>query len=140
MKFLLIALFLMKSIISFSQEEPSLIFQIDFQDFFNKDIISLSINDKRIVENECITSEPSMGLTKLRIKCNKSNDQVLIQVLGKDYVQHLKLNRKINFKLELNGSKFTYKIDLLKGKYIGFSKRGSNQLYLRHFQQPFMYD
>ncbi len=140
MKFLSIVLLLMQSFVCFSQTEPSLIFQIDFQDFFKKDIISLSINDKKILENECITSEPSMGLTKLRVICYRSNNHVLIQITGKDHIQYIKIRRKINLMIDLNGSEIAYKIDLQKGKFIGFSKKGINQLYLRQFRQPFMYD
>ncbi|WP_419026896.1 hypothetical protein [Culturomica massiliensis] len=112
--------------------------EIDFQDFFKDDTISVKINNCLIIENSIITSEPSIGLTKCSIRFINSKD-VFIEETNKILPCPFSLKRNINILVTLNKKEILFNIDLRKGHFIGFDKKG-NELDLLQSKTPFEYD
>lgn len=146
-------LLILNSICSvFAQNAENNKLKISFNDFFKNDTISLKIGKNEIINNLVITSRESIGFADLDIAvldCSKVKIYNKIIAAGKSTV----LNREINLThklkmmniviifLTLNGKGQKFKIDLKKGKYIGFDKDvDKNEFILSQSQYPFEYD
>jgi hypothetical protein len=105
------------------------VFKIDFQDFFNKDTVTLRINNCLIFKDNLLMSDRSTGLTKARIKAY-FNDGQSIKILCDGRSQLCMFNHCVK----------KYEADLTKGKYIGISKKSATELSFRQSQKPFIYD
>lgn len=113
--------------------------EITFQDFFNKDIISLKINDCTIFNRKEITSNEILGFTDLSIKLIES-DKVIIKDKKITLPCSITSTNTFTLKIVLNNQKETiYTINQKKGKYIGLNKIG-NELKINQSKEPFEYD
>lgn len=136
----------------FAQSAENSKLKISFNDFFEKDTVSLEINKNKIVNNLVITSRKSIGFADLDVtilSCNKVKIYKKLIISGKSTVSNKELNLKhklkfkniVNLFLTLNEKKQEFKIDLNKGKYIGLSKNDSTaELSLSQSEYPFEYD
>lgn len=136
----------------FAQSTGNNILKISFNDFFEKDTVSLEINKNKIVNNLVITSRKSIGFADLDIiilDCNKVKIYNKVIISGKSTTSNkeialkrkLKFNHIINLSLTLNGKKQEFKIDIKKGKYIGLSKNDvKSEFSLSQSQNSFEYD
>jgi hypothetical protein len=116
------------------------VFKIDFQDFFNKDTVTLRINNCLIFKDNLLMSDRSTGLTKARIKAY-FNDGQSIKILCDGRSQLcMYLKGKISISILFNHCVKKYEADLTKGKYIGISKKSATELSFRQSQKPFIYD
>jgi len=120
--------------------KKEVIFQIDFQDFFHNDTVTLRINDCLVFKDHQLTSEISTGLTDARVK-GYLDDEMQISIFFSSE-SHLCMysKDKISISIVLNHYIKKYVVDLSKGRYIGFSKKDKNELSFSQSQKPFIYD
>lgn len=123
-----------------SNMNDSTLFEIDFQDFFINDTVSLRINNCAIFNNVRLLSNGSLGLTKMRVKVsrNKGSD-CQVKFLNKAIKCRI-ANDEIKLTILLNGAENKYTININDGKYIGFSKKDGGELYFNQSKIPFQYD
>ena len=123
-----------------SQENKTLIFRFDFQDFFVKDTVSLSINGHLVLNKKVVTSDFWYGLTDAVIRVYLYRGKGLIKI-GKDSIITKRISTPIKLKATVNGKESKYKINLEKGKYTGISKKDKNIYELIFYQSknPFEY-
>jgi hypothetical protein len=123
-----------------SKKESRMVFEIDFQDFFNSDTISLRVNDCINFKNIVLTSNKSTGLTDKIFKgYTYGKDQVIIFFKGSSNICNYSTNQIFLF-ISLNGEEKKYTIDIRKGSYLGFSKKGNDNLTFLQSITPFQYD
>jgi hypothetical protein len=137
--FIVLTLVLGACLIGHAQNKDSILLSIDFQDFFINDTVDLRINNVSIFEKKVLTSDKSTGFTDLVITINFLKKKVAnVHYLNSNI--NIKLKTKITLDIYLNGNKNHFEIDENCGKYIGLSKRDSNQFYLVQRSKPFIYD
>jgi hypothetical protein len=112
--------------------------EIDFQDFFKEDIVSVRINDCSIIEDEVVTSNQIIGYTGFRIKVISPN-KVSYRDKHKTLLCSFNLEANVKVFVTLNGNEELFEIDLSRGHYIGFDKK-DEQLLLSQSKEPFEYD
>lgn len=111
---------------------------IAFQDFFENDTVSISLNDYQLFENKVLNSIKEIGYTGVTLSINNQNEVLLgSAILNIPCRVDLKSENKVV--VVLNGNIETFTIDLNKGVYIGFDKKGDH-LYLIQSKMPFEYD
>lgn len=119
--------------------------EIDFQDFFQEDTMTLKMNDCIVFENLVLTSSQSTGLTNVQVFAYEYSAGLisLKLVLWGDSdkeVCRLKKNEVYHAEIILNGQMVSFELFLGRGKYFGFSKKGEADLYFNQSQIPFEYD
>jgi phosphoribosylformylglycinamidine (FGAM) synthase-like amidotransferase family enzyme len=120
--------------------EIQTIFQVDFQDFFQHDTVTLGINGCSIFSNQLLTSDRSTGLTSAIIKGQLINNaQIKVYFNGRSSVCMYSKN-KIFISVILNHFENKYEVDLSKGKYIGLSKQNNHELFISQSKRQFIYD
>ncbi|MEG0929134.1 hypothetical protein [Chryseobacterium sp.] len=150
MKKIILLIIIFCSISIISAQNTDNILKISFNDFFDKDTISLGINRNKIINGLVITSRKSIGFADLDVTvtdCNKVKIYNKLIVSGQSTVSNkeiklkytLKLKSKVNIFLTLNGEKQKFVIDVKKGKYIGLNKN-KDRFELSQSQYPFEYD
>lgn len=115
------------------------VFQIDFQDFFTQDTVSLKINNCNIIYCGVLNSDPATGLTNLILKGSISKKTISIKSNGKKYRCKI-VDGKIKLTVYLNGIQNLFFIDLAKGSYIGLCNTGQNIISLKQSITSFEYD
>ena len=113
--------------------------EVHFQDKFQEDLLSLSVGSCSVFNDLKVTSEFSTGFTGILVKIT---DYSIIFKLRKSIENNFicKGNNMTTLTILLNGQKYVLNIDISKGKYIGFSKKGENELYLLQSKIQFEYD
>ena len=122
-----------------SQKNMDTTLEIDFQDFFKNDTVSLEIGHQTVLKNIIVNSDFSTGLTELCVKVFLDEDESLVQI-GSKKIKINKVVRPIVINVYLNGYKNEYTIDLKQGKYIGLSKKSNALLNFYQAKEPFEYD
>lgn len=122
-----------------SQKNMDTTLEIDFQDFFKNDTVSLKIGDQFVLKDITVNSGFSTGLTDLCVKVFFDEDESLVQFCSKT-IRINNVVRPIIIVVYLNGNKNEYAIDLKQGKYIGFSKKSNALLDFTQAKEPFEYD
>ena len=122
-----------------SQKNMDTTLEIDFQDFFKNDTVSLEIGHQSVLKNIIVNSDFSTGLTELCVKVFLDEDESLVQI-GSKTIKINKVVRPIVINVYLNGYKNEYTIDLKQGKYIGLSKKSNALLNFYQAKEPFEYD
>ena len=123
-------IFLLVSFLSFSlvkAQHHNTIIEIDFEDFFEEDTVSFTVNECQVFQNLLLTSDLSVGLTGVQVLFREPNEIVLLQGYGekqkKETIQcELGNNKKYKMTVVLNGNKNDFTIRKSKGKYIVFEK------------------
>ena len=111
---------------------------IAFQDFFENDTVSITLNNCQLFENKVLNSVKEIGYTGVTLLINNQNEVLLVNaILNIPCRVNLKSENKVS--VVLNGNIETFTIDLNKGIYIGFDKKGDH-LYLIQSKMPFEYD
>lgn len=121
------------------QENMNSFLEIDFQDNFKNDTISLEIGCQSVFSNLVVNSEFSTGLTQLSIKFFFVEEGVKV-VYGAESGFINKFRSPVELILYLNGNRIEYSIDLDKGKYIGFSKQTNKSFHFYQANEAFEYD
>ena len=103
--------------------------EIDFQDFFKNDTITICVNGFPILEEESLTSDEIIGYTR-----------VTVIITNFELPYSIVLTSTVKITTILNGYEENFDIDLNKGLYIGFSKKRDGSLYLLQSKIPFEYD
>lgn len=114
--------------------------EIDFQDFFKNDKVSLEFNGCSILVDAILNSDESTGLTSVRLKVYKKGDknyQIIYSGLSTNCVAK---DDKIEIIVVLNGKPNKFLIDVNAGKFIGFSKKNQTELFLNQSKNPFEYN
>jgi phosphoribosylformylglycinamidine (FGAM) synthase-like amidotransferase family enzyme len=120
--------------------EIQTIFQVDFQDFFQNDTVTLGINGCSIFSNKLLTSDRSTGLTSAIVKAQLTNNaQIKVYFNGQSFLCMYSKD-KIFISIIFNHFEKKYEVDLSKGKYIGFSKKDKHELIISQSKRPFIYD
>lgn len=122
-----------------SQKSMDSYLEIDFQDFFENDTVSLTINQYLVFENKTLNSDFSTGITDVRVKIFRYKNEGFIK-LGKDSITIGNLIDPITIYAIINGNKNEYKIDIEKGKYLGLCNKGGSNFQLYQSIEPFEYD
>lgn len=122
-----------------NQKRVESIFEIDFQDYFKNDTISLAIDSQSVVSNLIVNSDTSVGLTALSVRFFIIEEGVQVKY-GAESVLINKLTFPVEIILSLNGYRNKYLIDLNKGKYVGFSKKIDKSFYFYQADEAFEYD
>lgn len=122
-----------------SQKNMDSYLEIDFQDFFKNDTVSLTINQYLVFANKTLNSDFSTGITDIRVKIYRNKNEGFVK-LGKDSIMIGSLTDPIIINATLNGNNNEYKVDIEKGKYIGLSNKGGNNFKLYQSKEPFEYD
>lgn len=122
-----------------SQKNMNSYLEIDFQDFFKSDTVSLSINQYLIFSNKALNSDFSTGITDVKVKIYKYKNKGFVK-LDNDSIVIGKLTEPIIINAILNGKKNEYKVDVEGGKYIGLTNNGGNNFKLYQSKEPFEYD
>jgi len=120
-----------------TQHDTSLL-NIDFQDFFTHDTVSLSINGTVILKNVVMTSEQSTGFTNVYMGIFKKTRKILSVHLPSE-TKEVKSEKLIILVITLNGKTSRYEVDRRKGKYVGFEKN-NGQIAFRQQNKRFVYD
>jgi hypothetical protein len=110
---------------------------ISFNDFFMSDTISLEVNGCLILKDVVVSSDGILGYTGITVDLSKND---FYENRGKRVELFCKANISTvnNLKVYLNGVEKSYRIDLRKGRYIGFDKH-KGETYLDQLQYPFEY-
>lgn len=128
--------------------QDTIMFQVDFQDFFREDIIIFTIDDCRIFE-KTVTSNIydesgdmfiNNGFTGIAIMGFKVEDYIEIQFEEESARCKIIEGKYLKLTIFLNGTPNVFNVDLSKGKYIGFDKGESNSLLLHQSGYPFEYE
>lgn len=122
-----------------SQKNMDTTLEIDFQDFFKNDTVSLEIGHQTVLKNIIVNSDFSTGLTELCLNVFLNEDESFVQ-FGTKTIKLNKVVRPIMINVYLNGNKNEYTIDLKQGKYIGLSKKSNALLDFDQAKEPFEYD
>ena len=119
--------------------QKNLVFEIDFQDFFNHDSVSLILNDDTVFYNLNLISDKSNGHTDTRVDVFSSGrGKMEIICDGKSSI--VDSNESINLLVTINSVKRSYAASLSKGRYLGISKKYKNDLTIIQATTPFQYD
>ncbi|MCH4895567.1 hypothetical protein E0494_02490 [Marinilabiliaceae bacterium JC040] len=114
-------------------------FEIDFQDFFKRDTVSIKVGGQLVLKNKIINSDFSTGLTDLSLKVYIKENYVIVEIED----NKIRINDiAIPFTLDiyLNGNLNRYSLDENKGKYIGFNKNSKTTFEFYQQDEPFEYD
>ncbi|SKB90504.1 hypothetical protein [Macellibacteroides fermentans] len=114
-------------------------FEIDFQDFFKNDTVSLSVNHHQVFKNEILNSDFSTGITNVRVRVCFHKKRGLIVYESKSF-EIDNLSQPIVLKVHINGVLNEYKINLKQGEYIGLSMKRSGGLNIYQSKMPFEYE
>lgn len=141
----LLILFTIMIINSCASEKDSnnseMIFTIDFQDFFERDTVTLQVNNCVVFEDLILTSDKSTGITSIQVVYNhKGYLKLLSSGKEKEINCQLKENSEYVIKVLVNGESNSFRVDLDKGGYLGFDKKTGNKLQLNQSQVAFEYD
>jgi hypothetical protein len=125
----------------YPQPGPSLLFQIDFQDFFKKDTISLKVDQCVVLADTPLTSDRSTGFTGVYIQAYALDDQHFKLIYNNRVIVCPGKANAISLNLWINKKEEDYIVDLSLGKYIGFSKQdNASKLSLNQRLTPYEYD
>lgn len=138
-KYLFFIVFITMSFVLKSQKNMVSCLEIDFQDFFLNDSVSLAINQYFIFANKILNSDFSSGITDMRVKIYRSKNESFV-IIGNDSIMIGSMTDTIIINATLNGNENKYKIDIDKGKYIGLSKKCDDGFILYQSKEPFEYD
>lgn len=116
------------------------VLEIDFQDFFKQDRISLSINDCLVFKDLLLSSDKIDGFTGVSVRLYLlKNSKVLVKYMDKELTYKMGTG-KLTIKVLLNNNENSYILDIKKGKCIGFSKKNENNLLMNQSNRSFQYD
>lgn len=120
--------------------EEKLYFAIDFQDFFDNDMVTLIIDDCTIFKNAILTSDKIDGMTDVSLKVTSQNSMFIITLNNQKEVRCENEGDFLLLTIVVNEVENTFQIDLNNGKYVGFDKTTTNELRLHQSQIQFEYD
>jgi hypothetical protein len=123
-----------------TEADSNVLFVIDFRDSFDGDKLSMKINGCFVFKDKVLVSEKSTAYTNFEVKGYLKGNKQLIVVFRDGETHCVYRDNIITLDLVLNGKPLEYKINLLKGKYIGASKSLNNNLQWSQSQRPFQYD
>jgi hypothetical protein len=125
----------------YQQPGPSLLFQIDFQDFFKNDTISLKVDQCVVLADTPLTSDRSAGFTGVSIQAYALDDQHFKLVYNNRLIVCHGNANAISLNLWINKKEEDYMVDLSLGKYIGFDKeKSASKVRLNQRLTPYEYD
>lgn len=122
-----------------SQKNKDSYLEIDFQDFFKNDTISLKVNEYLICKDKILNSDFSTGITDVRIRIFTCKNKGLVK-FGNDSIIIGNLTEPITIIATLNGNLNECEVNLENGKYVGLSNKGENILKFYQSKVPFEYD
>jgi hypothetical protein len=119
--------------------KSEILLEINFQDFFNGDVVGFKFNDCYVFDTIKLYSDRSTGLTKLQIKILKGEINNYVLYLDKKITCESKKNDP-EMTITVNGKEHKYVINMRKGLYLGFSKKDQQDLFFYQSITPFEYD
>lgn len=122
-----------------SAKEKEMVFEIDFQDFFSHDNVSLILNADTVFNNVELTSDKSMGLTSAIIKAYLY-DTGKMEVFYNGKSSIVDYTENVNLLVTINSIQRRFKVNLHNGKYLGLSKKYNNDLTIVQRSTSFQYD
>ena len=131
-------------------DASQLLLQFDFQKNFDKDTISLSIEDNVISSRIILTSMDIVDFTMFRIYIIKeANDNILAVYNGKrndngmDFYGRSKIGsikRNLKLSCKVNGHESVKDLDIGNGKFVGISKSEKDSIVICQREKQFQYD
>jgi len=127
-----------------SNEQISDRIEIDFQDFFANDKMTICVNGCLILKNQILTSDTLMGVGITGVSIIITNNTTKLAIGQSTTILKLPcsivLTSTVRITTILNGYEENFDIDLNNGVYIGFSKKRDGNLSLLQSKIPFEYD
>lgn len=110
----------------------TLFFNIDFQQGFQNDTLSLMINNTEIFENEVATTFNMIGLTLINnIKVYSDSKKTFVEYKNQKILLKTKAKKDFKFEITINNKKFIFFINQTNGQYIGFNKSDNKINYIQ---------
>ncbi|WP_312791705.1 hypothetical protein [Sphingobacterium sp.] len=119
--------------------EDTLYLQIVFEDFFQNDLLDLSINDEIILEKDTLNSGFSDGITSTIIRIFRQGEEYEITVHDKAIFIPIK-DSLITIFIILNNKEFKFQINPEDGVYIGLNKKKDGSLRIAQSKTEPLYD
>lgn len=144
MRYIIILLSLLScSSIQRNFQEKEMILSVDFQDNFEGDIVSFKTNDCEVFNNKKLYSHPNFGFTDISVKFIENEYELIMFIENNGKVVKKKKCTKLDdilISIKVNNNLNQYRVDISEGKYIGFTSRLGNRLYIEQSHYPFGYD
>ena len=123
----------------------SKVLQVEFQDFFLDDTVSLSIMDCQVFSKWVLNSDPVMGVAKVVVEIPDDGGSLLLRSFRGDSSvacvnSDLARSQPIELIVTVNGKTTYYSVDPTKGAFVGFDKTQGDSLHLNQRSKPFEYD
>ncbi len=114
--------------------------EIEFQDGFNKDSVSLMIENCNIFDENIVTSSKVHGTTSLIATVYKKKNKTMV-ITSDERSITCNNQMKETFSIIVQVNSFSQKLNLniSKGKYIGLN-RGNNEIIILQSVRPFKYE
>jgi len=138
-KYIFIVAFMLFSCSVNSQKMVYRCFEIDFQDFFKNDTVSLSINQHQVFKNEILNSDFSTGMTNVSVRVCFHKKRGFVEYKSKSF-EIDNLSQPVILKVHINGILNEYIINLKQGEYIGLSMKRNGGLNIYQSKIPFEYE
>lgn len=122
-----------------NMDNTNRLLQVDFQNFFERDVATFYINDCLVFENVILETDKIDGVTNMVLELKKDDKDFLVTdnyILNDCQIY----NDNLSLKLILNNVISIFEVDLEKGKYVGFDKGLNNKAQLNQSKEPFEYD
>lgn len=116
-------------------------FEIHFQGGFDiNDSCSLSINGCKIFENKTFNGFVGLDFTGCVIHSHTDSGYHVINDIGKTDTIRCEKSDVFVIKFKVNRIENEFKIDRVKGTYLGFSKNEDGTIHLTQYTSPFIYE
>ena len=125
---------------NYNMTNTKFLFKIDFQDFFKNDIVTFYLNDCVIFEDLELNSSGSTGLTDMILEVRENNQDIIVFKKDNEYVVCENSSKTINLTVVVNQVESAFKIDFMKGRYIGFDKKSNDEVLFNQATEAFEYD
>ncbi len=120
-------------------DEKALIFQIDFQDQFKQDTVSLILNNDTVFSRVVLTSDRVLGITDKIVKIYTMGKDKM-EVHSNGFTSATGYRQTMDLAIIINSSKRIYTTNFNKGKFLRISKACKDDTYVMQSVRHFQYD
>jgi len=113
--------------------------EIEFQDGFSEDTVSVKVGDCPIFSKKVLTSSRNMGTTEVNIFLYKSEGKLYFKY-GEEIIRCRTEETAPAFIVTVNSRQNVLQFDEKKGKYIGLNLEGQDQLDILQLNKPFRHE
>ena len=114
--------------------------EIEFQDGFSNDTVSMTVNGCAIFDSEILTSSKNLGTTEKNVLLYKVKNKLKIKYEKKNIKCLQTEELAPTFIIFVNSKQNILHFDDKKGKYIGLNLGNMNQLDVLQLNRPFRHE